>query len=87
MDKFETTDLMVAHYKMFTVGTDVYRLIIQEHAHTFLNVLRSKTNKPSEHDLLIIRATCIVIQDMGSNLNKRWTVILISILEFYSNRK
>lgn len=86
-NKFKSIDdLMKGYYLMHTdriYEDNLYDWILFYDPELFLSTLISETNKPSEHDLSIIRYCTL---HKNSLIDAR-LIYVNKILEFYKNRK
>lgn len=86
---YNSIDDLVEYISTNYLFPNVYHYIIRNDSDEVLSILQYKTNKPSVHDLLLIREIENVYQSRINTLDlyKGWLSNINSILQFYKNRK
>lgn len=87
-DHIKTVDEFVEEEDSFLINKSskeyyktVYNYIVRTNRHALLRILKSETNVPSVHDLLIISEISKILK------TKTAEYMLLEILEIYSNRE
>lgn len=84
LDNFETVDDLFDYFIDSDGGMFTVEYILTDAYETLLRILKSKDNKHSEYDLMIINAANSFIWQNHDNQHKR---CIDDILEIYRNRK
>lgn len=83
-------DEMLSRHNGVSGVESVYHSVLSNDTKLVLKVLKTKTNKPSVHDLFLLSA-CKDIRDMVAGYkyayDRTGLTVLDGIIEFYKNRK